>query len=130
MQIEIPFGLIVYCIYCIGSNISDDTVLTLSYGQTVDGKALYQGVGYKTASGSVSSAYNFTSGVEFTHKTADGRESVSTITIDGNTLTQVQSIDQGKLNTKVVRVFDGDKMVSTLTAEGIDIVATATFERD
>ncbi|XP_048064249.1 fatty acid-binding protein, brain-like [Megalobrama amblycephala] len=59
-------------------------------------------------------------GKEFDEITADGREVKSTVTLEGDSLVHVQRWD-GK-ETKIVREIKDDKMINTLTFEGVQVV--------
>jgi len=70
------------------------------------------------------SKVEFKLGVEFDETTADDRKMKTTITLDGNTLTQDQ---KGEIPSQIIRVVDGNKMLVTCKAK--DVVATRHYLR-
>ncbi|MBH0216542.1 lipocalin/fatty-acid binding family protein, partial [Listeria monocytogenes] len=76
----------------------------------------------KTLSTFKNTEISFKLGEEFDETTADDRNVKSTVTLDGDKLVHVQKWD-GK-ETKFVREIQDDKMIMTLTFEGIQAVRT------
>ncbi|XP_076256723.1 fatty acid binding protein isoform X2 [Rhynchophorus ferrugineus] len=66
----------------------------------------------------------FTPGVEFDQETPDGRKVKATITVDGNTLKEVQKAD-GKVTT-IDRTFSDDEIKMVMTVG--DITATRIYK--
>ncbi|XP_037043497.1 fatty acid-binding protein, muscle-like [Bradysia coprophila] len=65
----------------------------------------------------------FKLGEEKEQETADGRKVLTTFTLDGNTLTQVEKCQK---NSVIVRVFSETEMVATSTYG--DVTATRTYK--
>ncbi|KPJ13424.1 Fatty acid-binding protein 2 [Papilio machaon] len=63
---------------------------------------------------------------EFDEAVVDGRNAKTTISLNGNTLTQVQKFDVGTVTTK--REFFNDKMIVTINRTGWDGTATRYFK--
>ncbi|XP_065565206.1 fatty acid-binding protein-like isoform X1 [Artemia franciscana] len=68
---------------------------------------------------------SFKLGVEQEEKAMDGRAVKSTYTLDGNTLTQIEK--DGKGESKIVRVFNGDDLTVTITRG--NLVATRQYKK-
>ncbi|KAL7031146.1 hypothetical protein ACKWTF_006908 [Chironomus riparius] len=66
---------------------------------------------------------NFKPGEEFEYETIDGRKVMSVITIEGNTMTQ---IEKGEKETKIIREFSDTELVTTLKVN--DIVAKRWYK--
>ncbi|KAK3537667.1 hypothetical protein QTP70_017079 [Hemibagrus guttatus] len=79
-------------------------------------------VSVKTLSTFKNTEISFNLGEEFDETTADDRNVKSTVSLDGDKLVHVQKWD-GK-ETKFVREIKDDKMIMTLTFEGIQAVRT------
>jgi len=67
---------------------------------------------------------DFKLGVEFQETTADDRKMMTTMTLNGNTLTQEQ---KGETPSTIIREVDGDKM--TVTCKAKEVVATRHYVR-
>eukprot|EP01054_Gregarina_sp_Poly1_P007335 Gregarina_sp_Poly_1__7334@NODE_4044_length_763_cov_6_780172_g2635_i0_p1_GENE_NODE_4044_length_763_cov_6_780172_g2635_i0NODE_4044_length_763_cov_6_780172_g2635_i0_p1_ORF_typecomplete_len144_score23_75Lipocalin_7/PF14651_6/1_5e30Lipocalin/PF00061_23/1_3e21DUF5640/PF18692_1/0_0026_NODE_4044_length_763_cov_6_780172_g2635_i0331726 len=65
----------------------------------------------------------FKLGQEFEQETADGRKVMTTFTLDGNKLIEVQ---KGEKDSKIVREFSDDEVKMTLTVD--DIVCTRIYK--
>jgi len=68
--------------------------------------------------------FDFKLGVEFDETTADDRKMKTTITQDGNKLTQDQ---KGEIPSTIIREVVGDKLIATCKAK--DVVCTRTYAR-
>ncbi|XP_021951677.1 fatty acid-binding protein, heart [Folsomia candida] len=79
----------------------------------------------KTLSVFKNTTITFKLGEEFDEETADGRTAKTTITLEGNKLTQTQKIDPDESTT--VREFTDAGMTATFTCK--DAVATRTYKR-
>ena len=62
------------------------------------------------------SILKFKLGEEFEEETPDGRKVLTTFTLDGNTLTQIQKTDKPST---IVRIFSETDLVATLTYGGV-----------
>ncbi|NP_001279793.1 fatty acid-binding protein, heart-like [Callorhinchus milii] len=80
----------------------------------------------RTQSAMKNTEINFNPGEEFSEKTADGRDTKTTVTIDNNKMVQVQRWDDKE--TTLVREMKDGKLILTLTMG--DVVCTRTYEKD
>ncbi|KAK7152760.1 hypothetical protein R3I93_010853 [Phoxinus phoxinus] len=76
----------------------------------------------KTLSTFKNTEISFKLGEEFDETTADDRHVKSTVTLEGDNLVHVQKWDSKE--TKFVREIKDDKMIMTLTFEGVQAVRT------
>ncbi|CAM4648157.1 hypothetical protein PO909_011528 [Leuciscus waleckii] len=76
----------------------------------------------KTLSTFKNTEISFKLGEEFDETTADDRHVKSTVTLEGDNLVHVQKWDNKE--TKFVREIKDDKMIMTLTFEGVQAVRT------
>jgi hypothetical protein len=67
----------------------------------------------------------FKLGVEFDEETADGRKMKTTMTLDGNKLTQDQKIDPPGVPSIITREVNGNKM--TVICKAKDVVSTRVY---
>ncbi|CAH2052256.1 unnamed protein product, partial [Iphiclides podalirius] len=72
-----------------------------------------------TISGNNTKEVTFKNGVEFDETVVPGRVSKTTITLSGNTLTQVQKFDDGNVIT-TKREYSGDGLTVTLQRNNVD----------
>ena len=75
----------------------------------------------KTSTSLKSMELKFEIGKEFEETTADGRDVIACVTLDGNKLVTVQKAKKaGEKSTKSVREFTGDEVIQTMTIDGVD----------
>merc|ERR1712002_238689 len=72
---------------------------------------------------------NFKLGEPFQEETTDGRKCETTVTMEGNKLITMQkALKNGQKDVKAVREFFDDKLVMTMTCEGVE--STQVYKRD
>jgi hypothetical protein len=81
----------------------------------------------KTVTTFKKSKIQFKLGEEFDEETADGRKMKTTMTLDGNKLTQDQKIDPPAVSSVITREVDGSKMTVICKAE--DVVSTRIYSK-
>merc|ERR1711917_199371 len=71
----------------------------------------------------------FKLGVPFEEETTDGRKCETTVTMEGNKLITMQkALKEGQKDVTAVREFFDDKLVMTMTCEGV--TSTQVYKRD
>ncbi|XP_055854817.1 probable fatty acid-binding protein [Episyrphus balteatus] len=76
---------------------------------------------FTTTSTFKTSSFSFALGEDFDYETLDGRKVTSVVTLDGNTLTQVE---KGDKPTTIIREFSPESVVATMTIGDIKCVRT------
>jgi hypothetical protein len=71
---------------------------------------------FHTVSTFKTSVMKFSDGVEFENETLDGRKVQTTITINGNTMTQ---IEKGDKKSEIIREFGDSELVVTCTFDNV-----------
>jgi fatty acid-binding protein 3 len=83
----------------------------------------------KTATTMKTIELKFKLGVPFTETTSDGRNCETTVSMDGNKLiTSQKATKKGEKDVQAVREFHDDKIVMTMTCDGVS--ATQVYKRD
>merc|ERR1712168_1358906 len=83
----------------------------------------------KTSTSMKSMELKFKLGVPFDEETTDGRKCETTVTMEGNKLiTNQKALKNGQKDVKAVREFFDDKLVMTMTCEGVE--STQVYKRD
>lgn len=72
---------------------------------------------YHTDSTFKNSVIKFKVGVEFENETLDGRKVMTTITLDGDKMTQ---IEKGDKKSEIIREFSADELVATCVYDTVE----------
>lgn len=92
-----------------------------SVSPTVELKRDGQKYSFNTTSTFKTSSFSFNLGEDFDYETLDGRKVTSVVTLEGNTLTQ---LEKGDKPTTIVREFSPENLVATMTIGDIKCVRT------